>query len=466
MVATSPPLLLNPTVEAMRALVHGGATADLPWRLEQLTRLERLLVQARAALPAALAADMGRPEAEGLFELAGLRDELQLTRRNLARWMAPRPVKMPFWALPGQAQVQAQPLGCVLILAPWNYPFQLCMQPLVSALAAGNSVVLKPSEQAPATAALVARLIREQFPPDIVQVVEGDGAVAAALLDQHFDHILYTGNGRIGRQVMAAADRHLTPVTLELGGACPAIVLAEAEIATTARRLAWGKSVNAGQTCVAPNHVLVLDSQRQQLSEALIAALRHFHGDAPLASPDLGGIINDRQFARLETLLQQARQRGQILHGGRSDAASRKIEPTLIAAQGPQDPLLSEEIFGPILPILGVPDLETALGLVQSQPPPLTIYLFGADGRTRQRVQRSSRSGSLVCNDVIVQAGITSLPFGGVGESGMGAYHGWTGFQAFSANRSLLERPFRLDLPFRYPPYAGKLPLIRRLFAS
>ncbi|MFN7899071.1 MAG: aldehyde dehydrogenase family protein [Synechococcaceae cyanobacterium] len=465
MVTTPPALLLNPSVDQMRELVHGGATADLAWRLEQLARLERLLERAREGLPAALAADMGRPEAEGLFELAGLRDELNLCRRRLARWMAPRSVPVPLWALPAQARVQAQPLGCVLILAPWNYPFQLCLQPLASVLAAGNTAVIKPSEQAPATAALVAELIRDQFPADIVQVVEGDGSVAEALLEIQFDHILYTGNGRIGRKVMAAAARHLTPVTLELGGACPAIVLEDADVTTTARRLAWGKSVNAGQTCVAPNHVLVLESKRQELTEAMAACLRRFHGDDPLTSPDLGGIINERQFARLETLLRQARDRGAILHGGRCDVSRRRIEPTLIAAQGAEDPLLTEEIFGPLLPILGVPDLETALRHVRRQPPALTIYLFGADGRTRQRVRRSTRSGSLVCNDVIVQAGITELPFGGVGESGMGAYHGQTGFQAFSTPRSLLERPFALDAPFRYPPYQGKLPLIRRLFA-
>ena len=466
MVSSPPSPVLNPSVEEMRQFVHAGGSADLAWRLEQLSRLERVLEQARQQLPAALAADMGRPEAEGLFELAGLRDELRLCRRRLASWMAPRAVPVPFWALPAQARVQAQPLGCVLILAPWNYPFQLCLQPLVSVLAAGNTAVLKPSEQAPATAALVARLIRDAFPPEVVQVVEGDGSVAEALLALQFDHILYTGNSRIGRLVMAAAARHLTPVTLELGGACPAIVLEDADLATTARRLAWGKSVNAGQTCVAPNHVLVLESQREELTERIVACLGGFHGDDPLSSPDLGGIINDRQFSRLESLLRQARERGAILHGGRCDPARRRIEPTLIAAQGPEDPLLEEEIFGPLLPILGVPDLESALRQMRRQPPPLTIYLFGANGRARRQVQRSTRSGSLVCNDVIVQAGISELPFGGVGESGMGAYHGQMGFQAFSANRSLLERPFALDAPFRYPPYRNKLPLIRRLFAS
>jgi aldehyde dehydrogenase (NAD+) len=451
-------------LEALRAPVRRGQTRPLAWRLAQLGRLEALLAEIGPALHSALAADLGRPPVEAAIELSLVRQELRLAQRRLRAWMRPRAVALPAWAWPARACVQAEPLGCVLILSPWNYPFQLCLIPLVSALAAGNTAVLKPSELAPATAALIASAVARHLPADTVRVVCGDAAVAATLLEQRFDHICFTGSGRVGQLVMAAAARHLTPITLELGGRCPAIVLADADVAVTARRLVWGKGLNAGQTCVAPDHLLVVPALRQPLLAAMAEEIRRFHGDDPLASPDLGRIVHEGQFMRLAALLEGARREGRILVGGRCDRERLRIEPTLVAVRDPErDPLLQEEIFGPLLPVLEVGDLEEALARIGAGPAPLAVYLFSRSEEAAEQVLATSRSGSVAINEVVLQAGLPGLGFGGVGESGMGRTHGEPGFLAFSNQRTVLRRPFWLDLPLRYPPYAGKLPWLERL---
>ncbi len=453
-----------PAIETMRALVQRGESRSLAWRIGQLDRLQRLLHLEESQARSALAADLGKPELEAQFELVAVRQELALTRRHLRRWMRPRSVGLPAWALPGRAAIHPEPLGCVLILGPWNYPLQLCLHPLVSALAAGNTAVLKPSEHAPHTANWMAAAVARHFDPQHVQVVVGDAEAATTLLEQRFDHIFFTGGGRVGRLVMAAAARHLTPVTLELGGKSPAIVLGGADPQTTARRLVWGKGLNAGQTCVAPDHLLVVAEAVTPLIEACAREIERLYGQDPLTSSDLGQIVNERQFERLEGLLTGARQKGQILLGGGSDRRNRRMEPTLIAVDQPEDdPLMQEEIFGPLMPLIVVDDLEDALAQVRRAPHPLALYLFGGNSKEMQQLLATTSSGSVGFNDVVMQAGLVQLPFGGVGESGLGSYHGETGFHTFSHQRSVLSRSFWFDLPFRYPPYAGKLPLIRRL---
>ncbi|WP_216904890.1 aldehyde dehydrogenase family protein [Synechococcus sp. CCY 9618] len=460
----TPPLLAVP-LDAMREPVERGHTRPLAWRLEQLGRLQTLLETAAPLMRQALATDLGRPPVEAELELGALRQELRHTRSHLPRWMARRRRRLPLWSWPGQGAVVAEPLGCVLIIGAWNYPFDLCLHPLLHALAAGNAAVLKPSEHAPASAALLAELLRDHFPPEVVQVICGDGALASRLLEEErFDHILYTGGERVGRLVMAAAARHLTPVTLELGGRNPLIVLGDADLATAARRLVWGRCLNAGQTCLAPNHLLVEAGVRDALVAAIAEQTQRFYGDDPLASPDLGRLVGAARFEHLVALLAGARQRGQLLLGGRSDGAERKIEPTLAAVEDPRtDPLMQEELFAPILPMLAVRDLEEALGLVRRSPRPLALYLFGGGSAERERVRAGSSSGSLVVNDAVVQGGMASLPFGGVGPSGLGAYHGEAGFLTFSHQRAVISRPAWPDPPMRYPPYAGKLGLIRSL---
>ena len=455
--------MLTTSIPAMRQSVSDGSTRPLAWRMEQLERLEQV-VRARAdAVLEALARDLGKPPVEAYFELVAVQQELRLTRRNLRRWMAPRPVAVPLSLQPGRAEVIHEPLGCVLIIGPWNYPFHLTVQPLVSALAAGNTAVLKPSEHAPATAALIGELIAAAFPPSTVQVVQGDGQVAAELLQQRFDHIFFTGGERVGRLVMAAAAQQLTPITLELGGKSPAVVLADADLDVTARRLVWGKALNAGQTCIAPDYLLVQDAIRAELLGRMGERITACFGADPLASPDLASIVNTAQFQRLSALLEGARQRGQILWGGQSDAERRRIAPTLIQVDSPQDPLMQEELFGPLLPVLSVGDLGQAISLINQRPKPLALYLFSKREQARQQLLAGTSSGGVCFNDVIMHVGVPELPFGGVGSSGMGSYHGRAGFDTFSHQRSVLRRPFRFDAPFRYPPYGDRLPLIRRL---
>ncbi len=450
-------------LEAMRLPVERGDTRSLRWRLEQLDRLNKLLAAHEPAVLEALATDLGKPPLEATFELVAIRQEIQLTRRQLRRWMAPQPIPMDLTFQPCRAWVEPQPLGCVLIIGPWNYPFQLTLHPLVSALAAGNSAVLKPSEHAPRTAQLIAEAVQGAFPPEVVRVVLGDAHTASQLLEQRFDHVFFTGGGRVGSLVMQACARQLTPVTLELGGKSPVIVLDDADVAVTARRLAWGKGLNAGQTCIGPDHLLVQPSVREPLVGAIGTALERFYGADPLHSPDLGRIVNETQFRRLESLLAGARERGQVLVGGRSDASERRIEPTLLAVDSPDDPLMQEELFGPLLPVLTIAGLDAALEQIRQRPRPLALYLFSRSQESQRRLLEASCSGSVVFNDVVLQGGAAALPFGGVGPSGMGRYHGEAGFRTFSHERSVMRRPFLFDLPFRYPPYAGKLALVKRL---
>ena len=456
-------MLLSTPIAAMRQPVSDGATRPRSWRLEQLDRLERAIAERRDAVLKALASDLGKPPVEAYFELVAVQQEIQLVRSRLRRWMAPRAVGLPVFLQPGRAEVIREPLGCVLVIGPWNYPFLLSLQPLVSALAAGNTVVLKPSEHAPATSALIAELISAAFPTTTVQVVQGDGPVAQALLQERFDHIFFTGGERVGRLVMEAAARHLTPVTLELGGKSPAVVLRDADLEVSARRLVWGKCLNAGQTCIAPDYLLVDEAVETPLIERLGERISQCFGDDPLASDDLGCLVNQAQFERLQALLEGARSRGQVLFGGQSDASRRRIAPTLIQVDSLDDPLMHEELFGPLLPVLRVNDLNEAIERINQRPKPLALYLFSKQRDAQQQILERTSSGGVCFNDVVMHVSVPDLPFGGVGNSGMGNYHGEAGFRTFSHERSVLRRPFRLDVPFRYPPYAGKLPMVRRL---
>ena len=339
----------------------------------------------------------------------------------------------------------------------------LTLQPLISALAAGNTAVLKPSEHAPAVAELIARLIPLHFEPDVVRVEQGDGSVAASLVAMPFDHIFFTGGGTIGSLVLSGAAANLTPVTLELGGKSPAIVLPGADLEVSARRLIWGKGLNAGQTCIAPDHLLVADDLREPLLAAMAGARREMYGDAPLSSDQLGHIINDRQFQRLERLLEEARKDGRILLGGEVNRDERRIAPTVIRVENRQDPLMADEIFGPLLPLLDLGDLDTTLAEIRRGPKPLALYVFGGSDAQQQRVLNTTSSGGVCINDVVMQAGVPDMPFGGVGGSGMGSYHGQSGFDTFSHRKAVLRRPFRFDFKVRYPPYKLDLNVLRRL---
>ena len=450
-------------LEQMRDRVNRGETRSLNWRLEQLKRLRALVMNHEQEVLKALKQDLGKPPTEAYFEVVALLQELKLTETNLRRWMRPRSVSVPLAQQPGQASVIPEPLGCVLIIGPWNYPFSLTLQPLISALAAGNTAVLKPSEHAPAVADLIERLIAVHLDDEVVSVQQGDGGVAAGLVAMPFDHIFFTGGGAVGSRVLAGAAPNLTPVTLELGGKSPALVLNGADLDVTARRLIWGKGLNAGQTCIAPDHLVVEPGLQAPLLRAMATARKEMYGDDPIRSGELARIINEHQFKRLERLLETARSDDRILLGGEISPDERRIAPTMIRVDDRNDPLMQEEVFGPLLPVLAMNDLTGSLREIRRGPKPLALYLFGGTSMQQQQVLETTSSGGVCLNDVVMQVGVPDLPFGGVGSSGMGRYHGKSGFDTFSHQKAVLKRPFRFDFKLRYPPYKLDLKLLRRL---
>mgnify|MGYP003322825504 FL=1 len=445
--------LENFVLNQLQDLVLSGKTRNEKWRRAQLKSLSNLLENHQQEILKALSQDLGKPATEAFFEIIAVKQEIKLAQKSLSIWMKTRQINVPVSLKPAQALVQPDPLGCILIIGPWNYPFSLTLQPLVGALAAGNTAVLKPSEHAPNVSNLIKKLIEEYFPPEIVQVFEGDGNIAADLMTRQFDHVFFTGGENIGKKVMEAASKNLTPVTLELGGKSPAVVIDGANLEVTAKRVIWGKSLNAGQTCIAPDHLLVEDKLFDSLISNLINSINDFYGNTPLDSKHLGSIINEKQFNRLNNLLTQAKKNNQIIYGGDSNEKEKRISPTLIKIDNRNDPLMKEELFGPLLPILSIKNLDQAISDFKLLPKPLALYLFGGGEKEQGKVLSMTSSGGVCFNDVVLQAGIPELPFGGVGTSGMGKYHGKAGFDNFTHYKSVLKRPFWLDLNFRYPPY-------------
>ena len=455
--------LKNFFLNQLKDQVLSGKTRPKKWRVEQLQALSNLLDNHQQEILNALHQDLGKPPTEAFFEIIAVKQEIKVVQKNLSNWMKAKKINVPVSLRPAQAFIQPDPLGCILIIGPWNYPFSLTLQPLVGALAAGNTAVLKPSEHAPHVSNLIKTLIEKYFPPEITQVIEGDGNTAADLMCQQFDHVFFTGGENIGKKVMEAASKNLTPVTLELGGKSPALVIDGANLEVTAKRIIWGKSLNAGQTCIAPDHLLVEDKLFDSLISNLINSINDFYGNTPLDSKHLGSIINEKQFNRLNNLLTQAKKNNQIIYGGDSNEKEKRISPTLIKIENRNDPLMKEELFGPLLPILSIKNLDQAISDFKLLPKPLALYLFGGGKKDQCKLLSMTSSGGVCFNDVVLQAGIPELPFGGVGTSGMGKYHGKAGFDNFTHYKSVLKRPFWLDLNFRYPPYKLDLSLLNKL---
>ena len=443
--------------------VLSGETRQEKWRRKQLDALLILLENHENEILEALSKDLSKPPTEAFFEIIAIKQEIKLAQKNLAKWMRARQINVPVSLRPAQAFVKPDPLGCILIIGPWNYPFSLTLQPLVGAFAAGNTAVLKPSEHAPHVSSLIKKLIEKFFQPNIVQVVEGDGNVAAELINKKFDHVFFTGGENIGKKVMEAASKNLIPVTLELGGKSPVIVVDGANLEVTAKRIIWGKNLNAGQTCIAPDHLIVEKKLFNSLVSNLKISINNFYGINPIKSKHLGSIINQSQFNRLKNLLEIAKKNNQIIYGGECDVSEKRISPTLIKIEDRNDPLMQEELFGPLLPILTVKNLDEAISKFKFLPKPLAIYLFGGNEKDQDKILSMTSSGGVCFNDVVLQAGVPELPFGGVGSSGMGKYHGKAGFDNFTHYKSILKRPFWLDLNFRYPPYKLDLPLLKKL---
>ncbi|MGW5111616.1 aldehyde dehydrogenase family protein [Nocardia sp. NPDC004123] len=468
-IATSTPIA--DTVAAARAHFDSGSTRPLPQRIAYLRALRRMLDDHEAEIEAALWADLHKNPTEAqLTELEVIRAEIEHSLRHLRRWAKPRRAPIPLALMPARARLIPEPLGVVLIIAPWNYPAQLLLAPLVGALAAGNTVVLKPSELASATADLVARLIPDYFPDGAVRVVQGAVAETTELLEQRFDHIVFTGSGTVGRIVMRAAAEHLTPVTLELGGKSPVWFDDDAHLDAAARRLVWAKFVNAGQTCVAPDYVMTTPDRVPALVNALREAITDMWGSDPQVEEHYGRIVNERQFDRVVGYLEGV----EVVIGGQRDRTDRYLAPTVVLLPGEtppvigpeaSHPILREEIFGPILPILPVASVEDAVRLVNTWDKPLALYVFTASAQTRDLFERETSSGAVVHNAGIIHVGASGLPFGGVGASGMGAYHGSYSWQTFSHHKPVLRKPLVPDtLRMVVPPYSAReIGLVRRL---
>lgn len=448
-------------VARQRACFQTGITRPFEFRRTQLRMLEAAIQTHESALLQALHADLRKSPVDAYgSEIGFVLSEIRYALRHLSAWMAPQRRRTPMLAWPGNAFLEPEPRGVALIIGPWNYPCQLLLAPLVGALTAGNCAILKPSELAPHTATALTGLLRATFPEEQVAAAPGERDVAEALLREPFDHIFFTGSTAIGRKVLAAAAQHLTPVTLELGGKCPCLVCADAPLETTARRIAWGKFLNAGQTCVAPDFVLVERRIQGDLIEALKRALREFYGDNPQQSPDYGRIVDRRHWDRLTAYLA----RGQILHGGQHAAADLYLAPTLLGGVAAEDAVMQEEIFGPILPVIGFDSLDEALARLRDRPTPLALYLFTRNRATQRRVLASARSGGVCLNDTVQHILGKDLPFGGLGESGFGAYHGKASFDCYTHYRTVLRRPFAFDSKLRYPPSRLSLSVMKRAF--
>ncbi|TVQ58157.1 MAG: aldehyde dehydrogenase [Spirulina sp. DLM2.Bin59] len=447
-------------VQAQRDYFQTGQTRPYGFRRQQLQALATAIQGAQPEIKRALAADLGKSEFEAaLTEISGALSEIKYTLKHLKGWMAPQRAATSIVQFPAQGEIWAEPLGVVLNISPWNYPFQLAMGPLIGAIAAGNCMILKPSELSPHTARVIADLIAQTFPPAYITVVEGDKTITQDLLKNRFDHIFFTGGTAIGRLIMAAAAPHLTPVTLELGGKSPCIVAPDAPLELTARRIAWGKFINAGQTCIAPDYVLVPPALKAPLLGQLRHWIREFYGENPADSPDYGRIISEHHWQRLRDLIDPA----QVAMGGEGDDCQRYLAPTVLDGVGWDDPVMADEIFGPVLPILTYEGMDEAIAAINARPKPLALYLFSNDKELQNQVLSQTSSGGVCINDTIMHLGAPSMPFGGVGESGMGAYHGKFTFDTFSHRKSVLKRKFWLDLDLRYPPYKDKLKWLKWL---
>lgn len=437
-------------IERQRQFFKKGLTKDLSFRVEQLKTLKRLVLENEKDILTALNADLGRSETESYIDdISFVIKEVNFALKNIGKWMRSKRVRTPLFHFPGSSFIYPEPYGLVLIIGPWNAPFHLTINPLVGAIAAGNCAILKPSELSPHTSKLIAKIVPKYFDSPYISVVEGGVPESQVLLEQKFDYIFFTGGPRVGKIVMEAAAKHLTPVTLELGGKNPCIVDKDVKISVAAKRIAIGKSVNAGQVCGAPDYLLLHRAIKDEFLEAVKKAIRQFYGEDPSQSPDFCRIINQRHFQRLAGLLGE----GTIIIGGDTDEASKYVAPTVITGISWQSKIMEEEVFGPILPVIEYEDIDEVLAKINERPKPLAFYLFSNNKSLQDKIIAETSSGGVCINDTIVHGSTEYLPFGGVGKSGMGSYHGKASFDALSHQKSVMRKSLLIDYKKRYPPY-------------
>lgn len=441
---------IQAVVATQRAYFRTGVTLDIAFRKMALDKLEQAIKAREGELLAALKSDLNKSPAESYLCEVGLTlSELSFVKKRFARWAGETRVPTPLSHFPARSFLVQEPYGAALIMSPWNYPLLLTLAPLIGAIAAGNCCVLKPSAYSPAASAVIRDLIADCFPPEYVAVVEGGRAENQALLDQKFDYIFFTGGVEVGRQVMEKAAKHLTPVTLELGGKSPCVVDATANLKLAAKRLAFGKLLNCGQTCVAPDYLLIDKKVKGTFLAWVKYWMEKMYGQDPLDNEGYVRMVNQKHFDRVCALID----RKKVIFGGKADPATLKIQPTILDGVDPEAPVMQEEIFGPVLPVLAFDDIRQAEDFILGRPKPLALYLFSQDKAVQNRFLKAVPFGGGCINDTIMHLASPNLPFGGVGNSGMGSYHGKKSFETFSHQKSVLKTSTCLDLPIRYAPY-------------
>ena len=448
-------------VNRQRRFFYTGKTQHMAFREIALRRLQISIMAHEDEINRALRLDLGKSASEAyMCETGMVLAEISYMLKHMRQFGKDQTVRTPLAQFASRSFRKPSPYGVTLIMSPWNYPLLLTLEPLIDAIAAGNTVILKPSAYAPASLAMIKEIIETTFPADYISVIEGGRTENQALLRQKFDKIFFTGSKAVGKEVLRHAAENLTPVTLELGGKSPCIVDSTAKIPLAARRIVFGKFLNCGQTCVAPDYILCHHSVRQKLVAAIRHEIQIQFGESPLLNPDYGKIINAKHFQRLSELLDPEK----IVCGGNTDAATLRIEPTVMADVTWEDAVMEEEIFGPLLPILTYDTLEEVIRTVESHPHPLALYFFSEDKTAQKKLLRSCRFGGGCINDTVIHLATSSMPFGGIGESGMGSYHGKTGFESFSHFRSIVDKKTWMDLPIRYQKYTQKKEKLLRLF--
>lgn len=447
--------------DSQRHFFYKGATKDISFRIEQLTRLKEAVKQHEAEILAALHADLNKSEFEAyLTEIGYVYNEINEVITNVKKWVEPLKVKTPITHIGSQSFIYYEPYGVALIIAPWNYPFQLALTPLIGAMVAGNCAIVKPSELTPHTANVLSKIMEKTFPREYIAVVEGEADVAQALMQAEVDYIFFTGSPHVGKIVMETAAKSLTPVTLELGGKSPTIVHHDAKLKIAANRIIWGKFLNAGQTCVAPDYLLVHKKIKQKFLRKLSKAIEQLYGKDSFKNENYPVIVNDKHYQRLTSYLQD----GNIVIGGRHDALRRVIEPTVIDEVSLEARVMQDGIFGPILPVIEYEELGEVISIVRKHRNPLALYLFTENKQIEEQILMELSFGGGCINDTLYHLGTPYLPFGGVGQSGMGAYHGKFSFETFSHRKSILKQTSKVDLPIRYPNREQNLKMIKRLF--
>jgi len=450
-------------IQEHRQFFHHDHTRSLQFRLKQLEKLKNSIQKYESQVLSALYQDLHKSEFEAYAAEVGFAfNSINFIMKYLKQWMKPQKVKTPIHFAPSKSYIIKEPYGTVLIIGPFNYPFQSLIEPLIGAIAAGNCVVLKPSENAPNVSAVMNKIISETFDKQYIRVIEGGREITSLLIHAPFDHIFFTGSVQVGKIVMEAAAKNLVPVTLELGGKGPAIVDETANLDIAAKRIIWGKFINAGQSCIAPDYVIAHKSIKVKLISKMKEIITNFYGSDVLKSNDYGRIVNERQFDRLLSILEQ--DKNYIVFGGNSSRSHLYIEPTLLEVKSWDDAAMQEEIFGPILPIMDYNDLDEVIHTINTHPKPLALYVFTENKNVEKQVLGRISFGGGCVNDTMSHMANLHLPFGGVGTAGFGSYHGKHSFDAFTHRKSILKKSSRIDLGFLFPPYRNKINILRKIF--